>query len=126
MARVVAVRVRPLVPPPILRASKALQSALIKLKKTFRVHNRVQFLENAAIAFEPANAKGRSIDNIAIEKFFRTLKYSCIYISNFTTIKELKDGIDDYMYKYNFKRFHSSIDYQKPMNVYLEYVKSVA
>jgi len=30
------------------------------------------------------------------------------------------------MYKYNFKRFHSSIDYQKPMNVYLEYVKSVA
>ncbi|MDD3325100.1 MAG: IS3 family transposase [Sulfurospirillaceae bacterium] len=48
------------------------------------------------------------------------------YISNFTTIEELKNGINDYMHKYNFKRFHSSIGYQKPMNVYLDYVKSVA
>ncbi len=29
------------------------------------------------------------------------------------------------LYKYNFKRFHSSLDYRKPMNVYLEYLKSV-
>ena len=72
------------------------------------------------------NGKARSIHNIAIERFFRTLKYNCIYISNFNTIKDLKEGIKNWMYKYNFKRFHSSIDYKKPMNVYLDYVKNVA
>ena len=38
------------------------------------------------------NGKGRSIDNIAIERFFRTLKYSNIYISDYSSISELKRG----------------------------------
>ena len=71
------------------------------------------------------NGRGRSIDNIVIERFFRTLKHSNIYISDYQSIKELKEGVNAYMYKYNFKRFHSSIGYQKPMNLYLEYLKSV-
>ena len=72
------------------------------------------------------NGRGRSIDNIVIERFFRTLKHSNIYISDYQSIKELKEGVKFYIYKYNFKRFHSSLNYQKPMNVYLEYLKSVA
>ena len=83
------------------------------------------------------NGKGRSIDNIAIERFFRTLKHSNIYISDYQTIKELKEGVKAYIHKYNFKRFHSSINYlcqvkrsrsddslrEKPMNLYLEKMK---
>jgi len=69
------------------------------------------------------NGKGRSIDNIAIERFFRTLKHGNIYISDYQTIKELKEGVKAYIHKYNFKRFHSSINYQKPMNLYLEKMK---
>jgi putative transposase len=72
------------------------------------------------------NSKGRSIDNIAIERFFRTLKYCNIYINDYKTLKELKEGIKKYIYKYNFERFHSAINYQKPMNVYLETIKNVA
>lgn len=72
------------------------------------------------------NGKGRSIDNIAIERFFRTLKHSNIYISDYQSIKELKEGIKAYIHKYNFKRFHSSINYKKPMNLYLESIKNVA
>ena len=71
------------------------------------------------------NGRGRSIDNIVIERFFRTLKYGNIYISDYQSIKELKEGVKAYIHKYNFKRFHSAIGYQKPMNLYLEYVKSV-
>lgn len=71
------------------------------------------------------NGRGRSIDNIVIERFFRTLKHGNIYISDYQSIKELKEGVKAYIYKYNFKRFHSSIDYQKPMNIYLEYLKNV-
>lgn len=72
------------------------------------------------------NGKARSIHNIAIERFFRTLKYSNIYISSYESIKELKEGVKNWIYKYNFKRFHSSIKYQKPMNVYLDAIKNVA
>jgi len=72
------------------------------------------------------NGKGRSIDNIVIERFFRTLKHNNIYISDYQSIKDLKQGVKAYIYKYNFKRFHSSLDYQKPMNVYLEQIKNVA
>lgn len=70
------------------------------------------------------NGKGRSIDNIMIERFFRTLKYNCIFINDFKNIKELKEGIDNYLHKYNYQRFHSSIGYKKPMNVYLNYIQN--
>lgn len=72
------------------------------------------------------NGKGRSIDNIIIERFFRTLKHNNIYISDYQSIKDLKQGVSEYIYKYNFKRFHSSLKYKKPMNVYLEQIKNVA
>ena len=65
------------------------------------------------------NGKGRSIDNIAIERFFRTLKYGAIYISDYKSISELKEGVAKYIDKYNFRRFHSALNYEKPMNVYL-------
>jgi len=72
------------------------------------------------------NGKGRSIDNIVIERFFRTLKYNCIFINEFNSIKELKEVVHDYIDKYNNKRFHSSIGYKKPMNVYREVFKNAA
>jgi len=72
------------------------------------------------------NGKGRSIDNIMIERFFRTLKHNNIYISDYQSIKELKQGVKEYIHKYNFKRFHSSIGYKRPMNYYLETMKDVA
>ena len=71
------------------------------------------------------NGKARSIHNIVIERFFRTLKHGNIYINDYQTIRDLKEGVKAYIYKYNFKRFHSSLDYRKPMNVYLEYLKNV-
>jgi putative transposase len=45
---------------------------------------------------------------------------------DYKTVKELKDGIRAYIHKYNFKRFHSSLNYLKPMNVYLDFIENVA
>ena len=59
------------------------------------------------------NGKGRSIYNIVIERFFRTLKHGNIYINDYETIKDLKEGVKTYIHKYNFKRFHSSLNYKK-------------
>lgn len=86
-------------------------------------HTRLLKNHNIQISM---NGKGRTIDNIIIERFFRTLKQNNVYISDYQTIKELREGIEAYIFKYNFKRFHSSLNYQKPMNVYLEFMKKVA
>jgi putative transposase len=88
-------------------------------------HDHTEILKNNNIQIS-MNSKGRSIDNIVIERFFRTLKYNCIFINDFKNIKEFKDGIRSYVNKYNYQRFHSSIGYQKPMNVYLDYVQNAA
>ena len=88
-------------------------------------HEHTERLKNNNIQIS-MNGKGRSIDNIVIERFFRTLKYNCIFINEFKNVKELKDGISSYMDKYNYQRFHSSIGYQKPMNVYLDYLQIAA
>ena len=86
-------------------------------------HDHIKILKDNNIQIS-MNGKGRSIDNIAIERFFRTIKYNCIFINDFKNIKELKIGIDTYLYKYNYQRFHSSIGYTKPMDVYLNYTQN--
>ena len=85
-------------------------------------HQHTQILKDNDIAIS-MNGKGRSIDNIAIERFFRTLKYGNIYIGDYSSIGELKEGVSKYIHKYNFKRFHSALNYRKPMNVYLDGIK---
>lgn len=88
-------------------------------------HEHTEILQDHRIQIS-MNGKGRSIDNIVIERFFRTLKYNSIFINEFKNIKELKLGIDNYINKYNNQRFHSAIGYNKPMNVYLDYLQNAA
>ncbi len=87
---------------------------------TSHAHTEILRKNNIQISM---NGKGRSIDNIVIERFFKTLKYNCIFINDFMGIKDFRDSIGNYITKYNFHRFHSSIGYQKPMNVYLNYLQ---
>lgn len=72
------------------------------------------------------NGRGKSIDNIAIERFFRTLKYDEIYLNEYASIFELKANVSKYIHFYNHNRFHSALAYDKPMNVYLKGLKKVA
>ncbi len=116
-------------------ATDILQEALSKYPKPkifntdqgsqYTSYEHTQILKDHNIQIS-MNGRGRSIDNIMIERFFRTLKHSNIYISDYQSIKELKEGIKQFMHKYNFKRFHSSIGYQKPMNYYLKSIGKVA
>ena len=115
-------------------ATDVLKTALLKYPKPkifnsdqgsqYTSYEHTQVLKQNDIQIS-MNGKGRSIDNIVIERFFRTLKHGNIYISDYQSIKELKEGVKNYIDKYNFKRFHSAIGYQKPMNLYLEFIKNV-
>jgi len=72
------------------------------------------------------NGKGRSIDNIAIERFFRTLKYEEVYVKEYRNVKELKSGIETFIDFYNINRLHSALKYDKPMNVYRQTLRKTA
>jgi len=66
------------------------------------------------------DSKGRSIDNIVIERFWRSLKYEDIYPSSYTNIKEARIGIDEYINIYNKERLHSALDYLTPNEAYFK------
>ena len=64
------------------------------------------------------DGKGRWMDNVIIERFWRTLKHENVLIHVFDTVVELKRAIDRFIREYNDKRLHSSLGYKTPLEVY--------
>lgn len=64
------------------------------------------------------DGKGRARDNIYIERFWRDIKYNCIYINAFDTVRMLYDGIEKYVNKHCYMHKHSSLGYELPATVY--------
>jgi len=87
---------------------------------TSEVHT--QRLKNPGITIS-MDGKGRATDNICIERFWRSAKVERIYLNEYQTINDLTTDVDDYIEFYNHRRFHQTLDYKKPMNVYQESIK---
>jgi len=64
------------------------------------------------------DGKARWVDNVIIERWFRSLKWDDIYIQEYNSPKELRRGIATYITDYNQDRPHQSLDYQTPAEVY--------
>ena len=60
------------------------------------------------------DGEDRALDNIYVERFWRSLKYEDIYIKDYQSMGALKEGVDRYMDFYNSERFHESLDYETP------------
>ena len=60
----------------------------------------------------------RALDNIYVERFWRTLKYEDIYLRDYQSMGELKTGLDRYFRFYNGHRYHQSLDYATPNEIY--------
>lgn len=60
----------------------------------------------------------RALDNIFVERFWRSLKYEDIYLKDYRTMLELRAGIDRYIRFYNSERFHQSLEYETPDTIY--------
>jgi len=71
------------------------------------------------------DGKGRSIDNIVIERFWRSIKYEDIYLNDYKSMYELSDSIDNYMKKYNSKRLHSAIGNKTPNEIYFKAINNL-
>jgi len=68
--------------------------------------------------FTSMDGKDRALDNIRIERLWRSLKYEDICLKRYETMKELKAGINAYFNFYNTARFHQSLDYNVPDEMY--------
>jgi len=64
------------------------------------------------------DGKGRWVDNIYIERFWRTIKYEHILLFSYTTVPELRSSIGRYIELYNNQRLHQSLGYRTPAEVY--------
>ena len=65
------------------------------------------------------DGRGRALDNIFVERLWRTVKYENIYLNEYPTVVALRQGLKDYFIFYNQMRGHQSLNYQTPAEVYL-------
>lgn len=64
------------------------------------------------------DGKGRWMDNVMIERLWRSLKYECIYLHAFETGSEVRQGLQQWIDFYNTQRPHSSLDDKTPDEAY--------
>jgi putative transposase len=104
----------------------ALQQALQQGRpEIFNTDQGAQFTANAFTAcLQRAeiqismDGRGRALDNIFIERLWRSVKYEDIYLKDYAAVPELAAGLADYFTFYNDERPHQSLDYRTPAEVH--------
>lgn len=74
-------------------------------------------LEAAGIAVS-RDGRGRALDNVFVERLWRSVKYEDIYIKDYEEVSELESGLEAYFRFYDEERPHQSLDYRTPGEVY--------
>ena len=83
----------------------------------FTAHAFTSTLEEAQIRIS-MDGKGRALDNVFIERLWRTVKYEDIYLRDYATVPMLYAGLDSYFRFYNDERSHQSLNYATPAEVH--------
>jgi len=65
------------------------------------------------------DGRGRALDNVFVERLWRSVKYEHIYLHEYARIPELEKGLHEYFSFYNHERLHQSLSYQTPVEVHL-------
>ncbi len=108
-----------------VRALKEAMSRTGRKPKIFNTDQGSQFtgrdwistLKNNGIEIS-MDGKGRWMDNVFIERLWRSLKYEKIRLWSYDTVGELRTHIDDWMEFYNHRRKHQGLDYVTPWSLY--------
>jgi putative transposase len=106
---------------------EALDMALVQgCPEIFNTDQGVQFtslaftsrLERAGVAIS-MDGRGRALDNIFVERLWRTVKYEDIYLKDYATVPALEAGLERYFMFYNHERLHQSLAYRTPAEVHM-------
>jgi len=74
-------------------------------------------LEAAGIRIS-MDGRGRALDNVFVERLWRTVKYEHVYLHEYASVPELEKGLEQYFTFYNHERLHQSLSYQPPAEVH--------
>lgn len=105
---------------------EALERSLYqKRPEIFNTDQGVQFtstqftgrLEEGGIKIS-MDGKGRALDNVFVERLWRSVKYEEIYPRGYESLKEVRQGLKKYFEFYNEKRPHQGLEYRTPAEVY--------
>jgi putative transposase len=104
----------------------ALQSALAYQKpEIFNTDQGSQFTSEAFVSVLKEkgiqismDGKGRCIDNVRIERLWRSVKYEDVFLRQYANVNELYAGLTRYFHYYNTQRPHQALGYQTPESIY--------
>ncbi len=104
----------------------ALERAL--LRGTPEVFNTDQGAQYTSVAFTgrlaqagvqiSMDGRGRALDNIFVERLWRTVKYEDVYLKDYTSMGEAVAGLRAYFHFYNEERLHQALAYRPPAAIY--------
>ena len=81
-------------------------------------------LEEAGIAVS-RDGRGRALDNVFVERLWRSVKYEDIYIKDYDRVPDLESGLTTYFVFYDEERPHQSLGYRTPGEVYRGEIRGV-
>jgi putative transposase len=106
---------------------EALEEAMLKFGRPeifntdqgsqFTSEEWIKVLKNAGVAIS-MDGKGRWIDNVFIERLWRSVKYEEVYLHAYTNGTEARSGLTRYFSSYNAVRLHQCLEYHTPDEVY--------
>ena len=97
----------------------------IAIPEIFNTDQGVQFtnieftgrLESQGIRVS-MDGRGRALDNIFVERLWRSVKYEEVYLNDYQNVRAAKEGLGRYFGFYNTERLHQSLGYATPTEVY--------
>jgi putative transposase len=83
----------------------------------FTSHDFISLLKHEGIQIS-MDGRGRALDNVFVERLWRSVKYEEVYLKDYTTVQEARQGLGQYFTFYNHERLHQALGYQTPAAVY--------
>ena len=66
------------------------------------------------------DGRGRALDNVFVERLWRSLKYEDLYVKSYETVPQLYQGLSDYFVFYNQERPHQGLEDRLPADFYFK------
>lgn len=83
----------------------------------FTSHEFTQLLKDKGIQIS-MDGKGRALDNVFVERLWRSVKYECVYLKEWETVREAREELTTYFQFYNYQRPHQSLGGLTPAMVH--------
>lgn len=105
---------------------KAVRQALVQAQPTIMNSDQgshftspayIDLLQTAQVQIS-MDGKGRALDNIFTERLWRSVKYEEVYLNEYSSPRQARQGIQRYLSFYNTERPHQSLDYRTPAEIY--------